>query len=141
MANSVLAISKELTENMSTEEVTNSQAATQTSTPYSRAVRQAQHPSRKQAIVIDAIQGVTISEYKLCIGGAVGPKNLIAISRILGNRVCAFLSSTTLVDELTSPENSLSIGEYLLTIKPLVSQSKKVVLSGVCPSLLSLCRF
>ena len=118
------------------------QSATPTTSPaspgasrmtYAKATQHVQFPTKEQAIVMDAMDGITIKEYTIAIGKIVSPENIRFVSRISNNRVCIYLSSESLVDTLTVPNCSVRLGKHILRIRPLISKAKRVIISNVCP--------
>ena len=67
---------------------------------YSKVAQKEICPTRNQAIILDSIDGLTIRDYALAIGGIIGPSNMISISRISQNRICIYSKSEEKADEL-----------------------------------------
>ncbi|KAK2575222.1 hypothetical protein KPH14_002684 [Odynerus spinipes] len=92
------------------------------------------YPSKEQAIVTDASDGLTIKDYTIAIGKIVGPKNIRFVSRISNGRVYLYLSSKNLVDRVMSVNSTINIGwSHNLRLKPLVSKDVRIIISNVCP--------
>lgn len=100
---------------------------------YSRVAQQIQFPKKDQAVVTDAIEGLTIKDYTLAIGKIVKPVNILFVSRISNSRIWVYLSTQELVDKLTEPGMKINIDPYTLTLRPLMSKAKRIVISNVCP--------
>lgn len=92
-----------------------------------------QYPTREQAIVLDAVEGLTISEYTVAVGKLIEPNNIRFVSRISHGRICLYLSSKELVEKLTETNTKVNIGTHSLPIRTLISKAKRVILSNVCP--------
>ena len=75
----------------------------------------------------------SLTEYTCAIGEIVQPKNILYASRISNNRVCLYLASKELVDSLTDKLKHVKIGDTEISIRPLVTKQKRVVLSNVAP--------
>lgn len=88
-------------------------------------------PKRDQAIVLEAIEGLTNDDYIDELEKLTDLNNIRAISKISGARVCIYLNSKKLVEELKN--KSLHIKETSLVIKPLINNNKRVVISNVQP--------
>ncbi|CAB0044949.1 unnamed protein product [Trichogramma brassicae] len=98
---------------------------------YSRMAQHFKYPTRDDAIILDSIAGISIHSYTIAVGSLVQPRNVRFVSRISMNRVCIYLSDKILVRELSG--KSIDIEGHRLTIRPLVSQAKRILLSNVCP--------
>ena len=79
------------------------------------------------------MDGLTIQHYAVAISKITEPINIQYISRISHARVCLFLSSKKLADDLSSKQ--VTIGEHLLEIRPLLTKTKRVMISNVYPNI------
>ena len=102
---------------------------------YARAAESAVFPKREQGIILHSVQGVPIKEYVNQLSKIVPPENIKFISRVSGNRICAYLSSKELVDNLISQNQHVKIGNEEIQINPLSLRSKRIILSNVCPEI------
>ena len=100
---------------------------------YAKAAQNVTFPKRDQAIVSDGKDGISIGDYVEAIGKIVNPANIRFISRISNNRICTFLSSKPLVDEIKGKHPTIKINSIVLKIKPLISRMKRIILSNVSP--------
>lgn len=100
---------------------------------YSHIAQMSQYPTRNQAIVLDVIEGATIQEYTAAIANLIESKNIRFVSRISHSRVCMYLSSKELADRLTDNNIKVNIRGQELEIRSLISKSKRIILSNVCP--------
>jgi hypothetical protein len=50
----------------------------------------AQFPTKEQAIVFNAIEGLKLDDYVVAIGNIVTPKNVLFASRISNSRICTY---------------------------------------------------
>ena len=85
--------------------------------------------------MIDFVEGSTIRDYALAVGGIIGPANMVSISRISQNRVCIYLNSEENADVLVSSHKRISINSVSLEIRPLNSKAKRVLISNVHTSI------
>ncbi|KAL6256675.1 hypothetical protein P5V15_012792 [Pogonomyrmex californicus] len=92
-------------------------------------------PKKEQAIVLDAIEEISIKEYILAVGNIVKPNNIRFASRISNNRICFYLADVFIIQSLTRIKTNVNIKSHALTIRPLILESKRVLLSNVCPSI------
>lgn len=92
-------------------------------------------PKREQAIVLDVVDGIKISDYIIAVGSIVGPKNVKFASRISNNRVCIYLSSKNLVDTLIQTTSEVIIEGNKINIRRLISPAKRIIMSNVCPTI------
>ena len=102
---------------------------------YARAVQKEVCPTRNQAIIIDSIDGLTIRDYALAIGGIIGPSNMLSISRISQNRICIYLVSEEKADELVKTHKTVIINGHSLTIRPLNTKTVRILISNVHTSI------
>lgn len=112
---------------------TNNMASSSAKMSYSQMAQHIQFPKKEQAIVTDVIEGLHIKDYIVAIGKIVGPGNIRFASRISQGRVCLYLSTQDIVNTLVEAGTKVNIGSHVLSIRPLVSQSKRVIISNVCP--------
>lgn len=66
---------------------------------YAQIAQQSALPTKEQAIVLDAIEGITIKEYTVTIGNINGPNNIRFVSRISNGRVCIYCNNQEVVDK------------------------------------------
>ena len=91
------------------------------------------NPSKDQAIILDSLEGVPVQDYLLAISTVVDKSDIRYISKISHGRVCIYLSSKEIADKLTDNNVKITIGNHKLEIRPLMSKSKRIILSNVCP--------
>ena len=92
-------------------------------------------PTKEQAIVFDAIDGITIQDYTLALGKVTDPKNIHFVSRISHGRVCCYLNSKETADKITEEHLKLDIGQHSLEARPLISKGNRIILSNVYPTI------
>lgn len=102
---------------------------------YSAAAQQTQAPKRNQGIVMDWVDGLNLTDYVCAIGDKVQPRNVIFASRISNNRVCIYLATKELVNELTDQYEFLDINNQKVTLRPLISKLKRIIFSNVSPDI------
>lgn len=100
---------------------------------YANVTQNDHFPKKDQAIVLDAINEIPVKEYTTVIGAIVNLCNIRFVSRISNNRVCLFLADKKLVDSLVDAQTIISIRDYKLVIRLLISRAKRIILSNVCP--------
>lgn len=91
-------------------------------------------PKKDQAILINFIEDLKLSEYVISIGNIVGPKNILFASRISNNRICIYLSDIKYVDEVIN-HDKIEIRGNEVHIRRLISPAKRIIISNVCPSI------
>ena len=106
---------------------------TPTASSYARIVQQMCYPTKDQAIVINSVEGVSVQDYLLAMATVVDKSDIRYISKISHGRVCLYLSSKEIADKLTDNHIKLKINNHSLEIRPLLSKSKRIILSNVCP--------
>ena len=100
---------------------------------YSQVTQQIQVPTKEQAIIVDAIDGIKIEEYFVTIGNLIHPSNIRYGSRISHGRICIYLSSKEIADSLIEKNSKITVAGHVLEIRPLISKNKRIILSNVCP--------
>ncbi|KAM0734621.1 Transposon TX1 uncharacterized 82 kDa protein [Formica fusca] len=100
---------------------------------FARIVQQRQFPTKEQAIVMDSVEGHTVQEYTVALGNLINPRNIRYVSRISHGRICFYLNSKDIVDQLTDNNTKINIGNNTFEIRPLISKAKRIIISNVCP--------
>ncbi|KAJ4444777.1 hypothetical protein ANN_06574 [Periplaneta americana] len=90
-------------------------------------------PSRDQAIIFESSDNITIKDYVLAVGKLTDPSNIRFISRISNGRICIYLASKKIVEELTTKYQQIMINNESLQLRPFLTKYKRVILSNVCP--------
>lgn len=90
-------------------------------------------PNNDQAIIIDAIDGIGIKDYLIALTSLIAATGIRFISGIANNRICVCLNSKKSADDLVESNKVIKIQENILTIRPLITRYKKVILFNVCP--------
>lgn len=105
----------------------------QVRTSYSQVTQQTQVPTKEQAVILDAIEGIPVIEYTRAIAKKINPANIRYVSRVSNNRVCLFVNNKETANELIDVHKIVNINDNELTIRPLVSRAKRIILSNVWP--------
>jgi len=113
----------------------NYQPPNQQISSYSAAVNQQQFPTKKQAVIFDSHDELTVYDYTKAVGNVIGPKNIRYVSKISKNRICMYLSNSELVDKVISEKKVFQIKDQTLQARRLVSPSIRLVLSNVSPTI------
>lgn len=104
-------------------------------TNYANVTSKDSFPKREQAIIIESLENVNIEVYLDALSTIVQPTAIRFISRIAQNRICVYLESIRLADELVERKCKLTINNQQLPIRSLIVKNKRIVLSNVCPSI------
>lgn len=80
---------------------------------------------------MDSLEGLSIDDYIDGLENLIETSSILFLSKISGNRVCAFLSNKSLVEKTTN--KTIKVKDCSLTIRPLMEKNKRVVISNVCP--------
>ena len=72
-------------------------------------------------------------EHAVAIAQLIGPQNILDIYKISQGRVCLYFISQDIADKLVNTYKKVNVNTHTLDIKPLPSQSKRVILSNVLP--------
>ena len=100
---------------------------------YAHAASHDTFPKKDQAIVIESKNDITIKEYVTALGTIVKPNAIRFVSRISNNRICIFMASKEIADNITQKYNSLTVRDTQVELRPLLNKHKRIVLSKVCP--------
>ena len=100
---------------------------------YAAATQKDQFPTRHHGLIMDCIDGLTLTDYTVSIGDIVQPINVLYSSRISNNRVCFYLKSKEMVETLTEKYDFALINGSKVTIRPLVSKQLRIIISNVTP--------
>ncbi|XP_054006593.1 uncharacterized protein LOC128891237 [Hylaeus anthracinus] len=100
---------------------------------YAAATQSITFPTKEQAVIMDAIDGVAIKEFTLAIAKVISPGNIRFVSRVSNGRICMYLANQHLVEKLTDTDVNTKVANHTLRIRPLVSRAKRIILSNVCP--------
>lgn len=92
-------------------------------------------PKKEQAIILNVIETLKLIDYIKALARIVEPKDILFASRISNNRICVYLSSTRLVEIVATNYKIIKIGDEELHIRRLITPSKRVIISNVCPSI------
>lgn len=90
-------------------------------------------PSKDQAIIIEAHEGLTIKDYVSKLSTFINPSDIRFVSRIANNRICVFLSSKKIANYLTDNHQTFTINDIEVSVRPLLSKHVRVIISNVCP--------
>lgn len=90
-------------------------------------------PTKEQAVIIEAKEGIALKDYALAVTKLIGSKNLKFISRFSKDKICVTLSSKKLVEQITFNNKTIDINEYQLCIKPLTAIGQRMLFCNVCP--------
>ncbi|KAJ8686181.1 hypothetical protein QAD02_021975 [Eretmocerus hayati] len=86
-------------------------------------------PKREDSIIIDSIEGLTNDDYLDELEMLIDLINVKSISKMSGGGVCIYLANKALVNQLKN--KNLHVKDYVPTIKSLINNNKRVVISNV----------
>lgn len=92
-------------------------------------------PKKDQGLIIESVDGLKIKQYLKAVGEIIGAENIIYASRLSRDRICLYLKSKDLINEITQNFDNISIDEHNLYIRPLMLRATKYYLNRVCPSI------
>lgn len=90
-------------------------------------------PKKDQAVILDSLENVQIKDYAQALGKIVDPSQIRFLSRISNNRVCVYLSSKSVADDIVENKQFITIQNQRLPIRPLINRNKRIIISNVCP--------
>lgn len=88
-------------------------------------------PKKEEAIIIDSMEGLSNDDYLDGLESLISIENVRFVSKISGKRVCIFLNSKSLVEQLNGQK--IKVKEHTVSIRPLIEKNKRVVISNVYP--------
>lgn len=100
---------------------------------YAAVTQNTMFPKKDQAIVIDAIENVQIKDYAQALGKIIEPSQIRFLSRISNNRICIYVATKLIADDIINNKKSLTVQNQKLTMRPLINPNKRIILSNVCP--------
>ena len=71
------------------------------SVSYSMVAQMKQFPKKEQGLLMDCVEGFSLTDYVCAIGEIVKPINILNASKISNNRVRLYISSKEILAELT----------------------------------------
>lgn len=92
-------------------------------------------PTKEQAIVLNSLDSLTLTDYLVAVGDIVEPRNILFASRMSNKRVCMYLASTEHVDKIVNNFTNIMIQGEEVSVRRLVTPSRRLLLSNVCPQL------
>lgn len=107
----------------------------QQSTSYAGAAKAQVFPTKDQAILIDTIEGIPLKDCIVAVAEKVTPEAIRFASRISNNRVCIYLATKSIADDLVYKYKTLLIRGNTLTIRPLIAKNKRIIISNVHPTI------
>lgn len=90
-------------------------------------------PKRKQAIILDSIEGLTIDDYVDGLEELINVNEIRFLSKIANSRVCVYLTGLSTVENIEN--KSITVKNHTLIIRPYISRNKRVVISNVSPTI------
>jgi len=94
------------------------------------------HPTAEQAIIFDHQEGLQTRDYMLAIYQLIdGAQNIIAASRVSGNRVIMYLSNADIVNTFQEKHGGFYHKGIFIRTRKLRTPAKKIVLSNVSPEI------
>lgn len=100
---------------------------------YANMVQQEVVLTRYHAIILDALDGLTVEDYALAVASLVGAKNVSYISRMSHSRIVVYLKQRELVDELIDRKVQVTVKTQSVPIRPFVSRARRVLISNFPP--------
>ncbi|KAF0709691.1 DNA replication licensing factor MCM4-like [Aphis craccivora] len=92
-------------------------------------------PKKDQALLIDIDDNIPHKDYIIAIGNLVQPSNILFASRISKGRLCIFLSSNSLVNNLIDNNPYITIQQQQFKLRKFFNPNKRIILSNVYPNI------
>lgn len=89
--------------------------------------------TREEAIILNAVDDLEFFDYIEAIGEIVQPENIVDASKISNERICIYLKTKTLANQLIARHPTIKIKNQNVTIRKLINPEKKLIISGVQP--------
>ena len=90
-------------------------------------------PSKEQAIVITAHDSLTTKDYAFAVGKITDPSNIRFISKISNSRICIYLASKRIAEDIANKYQKITINDICLELRSLLTKNKRIIISNVCP--------
>lgn len=100
---------------------------------YSSVTQAVSFPTKEQAVIIDAIDDTPIKDYAYAFGKIIDSTQIRFLSRMSNNRICMFVSTKEIADELIDKHQCIVVNNKKIPIRPLISRNKRIIFSNVCP--------
>lgn len=102
---------------------------------YANAVQSSKkhYPTKKQAIILNGIDGILSEEYVLAIGEIVGPQNIIFFSKKARNKIHIYLNNEETANKLINEHKYIILHEQKIQIRPYHNTNKRLIISNVEP--------
>lgn len=100
---------------------------------YATVTQNTLFPKKDQAVVIDAIENAPIKDYAQALGKIIDPSHIRFLSRISNNRICVYVSTKEIANDIIDNKKFLTIQTQKLPIRPLINRNKRIIISNVCP--------
>lgn len=95
-----------------------------------------QYPKDDQGIVFNAIRDYRLRDYLVAIKDPIGgPQNVIAISKVSGNRIVLFLKNAEIADAFIGEQGGFTMNEDFIECRKLKAPTKKIIFSNVSPTI------
>ncbi|KAI4472285.1 hypothetical protein M0802_016977 [Mischocyttarus mexicanus] len=105
----------------------------QSSPSYAKVTGNISFPKKDQAVIIDVIDDSQLKVYVQAISKLIYPAHIRFISRIANNRICIYVTTKEIADELIDKHKAILVNGKSLPIRPLISRNKRIIFSNVCP--------
>lgn len=93
-------------------------------------------PKKEQAIIMNTIETLTLTDYVVAIGDLVPqPKDITFAFYMSNKRVCIYLSTVELVNQIVNNHSSIKIQDHDVCIRRLITPTRRVILSNICPTI------
>lgn len=90
-------------------------------------------PGKDTAVLFPSIDGFTVEAYTRAAAALVGPRNVIAASRISHGRLCMYLATKAVVDEFLADHGGITVTDVFVPARRLQTPAERLVLSNVAP--------
>lgn len=94
-------------------------------------------PKKEQAIVMDYVQQSKLDDYLRELSKIIEPAQITFASPIPNNKICIYLSSKEIVDNLIIQKKKITIDNTDVTIRRLISPAQKIIIKNVQPYILN----
>ena len=102
---------------------------------FTSVVQSQYFPKKEQAIVIEATEGTQIKDCAYALGKITEPTHIRFISRISNGRICAFLATKEIADNITDKHKHIRVNDTNLPLRPLINKAQRIILSNVYPTI------
>lgn len=96
-------------------------------TSFADKLKHSQSPKRDQAIILSPVQGIPVGDYIIALGSLLDPSKILFASRISNNRICVYLESKKVAEELIANHKFIKVNSHNIPIRSFITPSHRLI--------------